>query len=290
MKGIKISQLLLSLVLFGLMAISTLAIPAGPRNLTDLRDERLPIYPTISNNALAGNVTELYINAWSITRSWQGYFGNITGTIVLADQSNNTLYDWSNTNPNGRIYATRNSGDVAWANVRCANATELNEQEMQVAGTFTPDRYGVYSPDSPNLTFVTSFANKYDMPSGAGLNNQYTGMYANYSTFWVGPVQINGTFNSSDEPEISQCYSTVMHNNATWVDGDQNAQNDPNHWRELILSDGTVNGTIYTALLEIDDNQYGFDNSTHDFEMIVPENGRGTDVGITTYYFYVELE
>ncbi len=45
---------------------------------------------------------------------------------------------------------------------------------------------------------------------------------------------------------------------------------------------------IFTSLLE--QNLAGFDNKTHDFEMLVLEDGHGTNVATTTYYFWLELE
>jgi hypothetical protein len=59
--------------------------------------------------ALAGNVTELSISGFSITQSWQGYFGNVTGTIMLSDSSDNVMYNWSLASPEGEIYASTNS-------------------------------------------------------------------------------------------------------------------------------------------------------------------------------------
>lgn len=62
------------------------------------------------------------------------------------------------------------------------------------------------------------------------------------------------------------------------------------NFEEIVLYDGSnvTNGNIiYATPLEQD--AYGFDNSTYDFQMIVPENGLATWTGSTAYYFYVEL-
>lgn len=62
------------------------------------------------------------------------------------------------------------------------------------------------------------------------------------------------------------------------------------NFEEVVLYDGT-NGTngniVYATPLEQD--LYGFDNNTYDFQMIVPEVGLATWTGSTAYYFYVEL-
>lgn len=282
MKGTISKKIFLITILFGIMISTALAIPAGPKNLTVVNNSRLVDFATQTHKAIAGNVTELTLDTWSVTRTWQGYYGTVTGTIVLANQDNQTMYDWNNANPNGRIYATRKV-DVNWTGVRCADQTELNS-ENNFAGIVRVN--GILPVDAPNLTF----SNSTTFGTGADLkgNNNVTGIWANYSTFWVGPVQINGTADGIED----ECFSAVMHNNATWEQSlGQNAQNDQLHWREVLLSDGTANenATIYTAILETDD-EVGFDNRPHDFQMIVPENGHGTNVETTTYYFYIELE
>ena len=55
---------------------------------------------------------------------------------------------------------------------------------------------------------------------------------------------------------------------------------------EVLMSDGV--NTIFASLLE--DDAVGFDGATHDFEMLVLEDGHETDTSASTYYFWVELE
>ena len=46
---------------------------------------------------------------------------------------------------------------------------------------------------------------------------------------------------------------------------------------------------IFASIIE-EASVLGFDDRDHDFEMLVLEDGHGTDLATTTYYFYVELE
>lgn len=69
-----------------------------------------------------------------------------------------------------------------------------------------------------------------------------------------------------------------------------NSTNQSSNFEEVVLYDGTneTNGNIiYATPLEQD--SYGFDNNTYDFQMIVPERGLATWSSSTAYYFYVEL-
>ena len=73
--------------------------------------------------------------------------------------------------------------------------------------------------------------------------------------------------------------------NSTNIYRDSGEQDD--YFYELVLSDD-ASEIAYTSILE--NNLNGFDNRSHDFQMIVAENGHGADVLTTAYYFFVELE
>ncbi|MBU0471354.1 MAG: hypothetical protein KKF65_01920 [Nanoarchaeota archaeon] len=87
----------------------------------------------------------------------------------------------------------------------------------------------------------------------------------NHSAFVVG-----GTSFSDDECT----YRTNVFN--------QTGTQDTN-WDQILLTDGT--NAVYSTIIQQDNN--GFDGSTPDFQLLVPENA-STSV-LTTYYFFVEL-
>lgn len=284
------TKLSMFMAIFALTIATVFALPAGPNVLTNLTEQRLGTFGAKSDEAVAGNITELSIDSWSITRTWQGYYGNVSGTIALADQNNFTLYDWANTNPNGRIYAAR-VNNVDWPTIACASKDELDADEAQFSFTNETDRNGNYPLDRPNATFVNST----DFVRGDGVTN-FNIVSANYTTFWVGPVQINGTIgtvipNSGGQTvDSGECFSAVMDNSTDFSNGNPMANNDMNRWREIALADGNGDGNIvYTAILE-QNYAEGFDNRPHDFQMIVSEDGHGTNEATSTYWFYVELE
>ena len=65
-----------------------------------------------------------------------------------------------------------------------------------------------------------------------------------------------------------------------------------NEYEEVLLYDPLGDTVIFTALIEEDltDLIRGFDGGDYDFQMLVLEDGHGTDTATTTYYFFVELE
>ena len=54
------------------------------------------------------------------------------------------------------------------------------------------------------------------------------------------------------------------------------------------MTDGS-DRIIFASLL-YEGDPVGFDGDKHDFEMLVLENGHGTNTAVTVYYFWVELE
>lgn len=111
------------------------------------------------------------------------------------------------------------------------------------------------------------------------------------------------TLNQTNKDDnITATFNTQQHS-AFYVDVRQIAQNScysihtyvnstpqSTRFEEAALYDGTnlTNGKIvFTTLLE--QNAYGYNNETYDFQMILPERGEPTWQGSTAYYFYVEL-
>lgn len=81
-----------------------------------------------TQDAQAGNVTGLVINQTTITRIWQGFYGNVSGQIVLENSAGNNFYDWSLATASGQVYASRNLVSD-WSNVNCTNSTQWEAEE-----------------------------------------------------------------------------------------------------------------------------------------------------------------
>lgn len=237
-------------------------IPSGAtvnqiQNSTALAD------PAGVQQAVAGNVTEVNLEGSSSTQSWQGYYGNVTGKIQLSNGNNEVLYNWDDTNPKGEIYASTIS-NIDWTNIQCFNFT--------AKGTFADDTQnrGGTSQFGLNLTQLEDEFNiSYDAVDSIDKTFNLSGS-GNHQTFYT------SNFMFSD----GVCQSTRLYTNlGHGVSG---------KFEEVLLYDPTSKGVVYTSLLNQD--ILGFDNRTHDFEMIVPEDGHGTDTSTTPYYFYMELQ
>lgn len=225
--------------------------PQGPQVLDIKGSQRNNPYVPLTLEALAGNLTELDIQAKSQTRTWQGYFGNISGKITLDDASNWTMYDWANTEPRGQIYATPQAAMPIWENISC---------------------FDYYGGPQYNLSAIEADLGLQPTEND-GVNETFR--FTTHDTVYVGSVEIT----------TNTCPSTYMY---------QGDLNQTNNFQEILLTDNSTGSIIYTALIEnrtpggLNDLP-GYNNYTYDFQMLVGEDGHGTDIATTTYWFYVEL-
>jgi hypothetical protein len=219
-------------LVFALAFVS--ANPNGARTVTEINSTRMADSSPDNHSAIAGNITELNIYGESVTQSWQGYFGNVTGAIQLGDSTGNVLYNWSVASPRGQVYASIYDS-ITWSTVECFNMSNSSSVEALF-------NIGESDSDGINETFT--------------LND--------HATFTVGSTQFNE----------GVCKNTKLFNN----DGTGIFDN-------VMLE--AENKFIFASLLQEDVT--GFDGRPHDFQMIVLEDGHGTDVSTTPYFFYVEL-
>ncbi len=233
---------LFGILLIGILATWTvMAVPTGPSDINYITSSRYSVNAASNVSAIAGNTTELNFVTNSITNTWQGYYGNISGNILLGDSNNNTLYNWSTASPNGEIYATTGSLPN-WTSIRCANQTEIDDEDAALGVNQTTDQ------DSVNRTFQNT---------------------TTLDVFYVGTQVINSS--------AQNCYAVNLNDETGSSSTD---------FQEVILHDN-ASSLVYTALIK--QNSNGFDGNTHDFEMLVGEDGHNGDNNPTTYYFYVEL-
>lgn len=150
----RLSPLFAVVVTFLLLATFELALglPTSPVSVGVIASSSREVSATSNGSVSAqgGNVTQINIDALSVTKAWQGYWGNITGNIRLDDAGNNSFYVWGNATPSGEVYATRNS-TIIWASVNCTNDTQIANEETylgqspsdgdSVSNTFTGETH-----------------------------------------------------------------------------------------------------------------------------------------------------
>jgi hypothetical protein len=220
------------------VSFASAATPVNPTNLSVGASSRGNVSGADNQNASAeaGNATNLDIDSLQLTKSWQGYYGNVTGKILLSDGSNNRMYDWNISSPAGQVYASR-SGTVDWTSVNCSSAAQITAERTALG-------QGVTDADSVANTFTS---------------------------------EGHPGFNIGTNP-IAGCKSTTLYN--------QTGVQSSLFWN-ILLSD-TNNQTVYATIL--DHNKKGFQGSNLDFELLVGEDGHGSEANsVTPYFFFVDL-
>ncbi len=219
----KVKMLILvviSIIVFGSYAY---ADPTGPTLINGTPERRTTGLDSTSGTpveAQAGNMTSLFLNSTKITSRWQGYYGNITGIITLDDASENTMYSWALTSPQGEVYAVNGSTTPTWANVECL---QFNRSVTNTDLTMLQTNLGmsVDDDDTVNKTF----------------NLTFTG------SFNIGDTN---TINSEDNCSMVSLYVNDGYDEA--------------NFNETILIENDNNLIIYTALLEQNQNGFSNSN------------------------------
>jgi len=254
----RLTTLILAIEALALMAVFGIGIgePTGPDTLTFVQTSRFTTLAPNQTEAQAGNLTELSIVAQASTKAWQGFYGNISGTITLEDSSGNVFYDWSAAEPEGEIYASTNQS-VTWTNIRCFNFTNASQNGGSTNLSIEETRFGMDDADVD------------------GIDETYS--VSTHDQFFVGTVEV----------VANSCRSTYAYVSST-------AQAD--NWQNVLLIDPDGGSLVFTSIIENrdaanDTDKIGYNGLTYDFQLLVAEDEHTAPAaGSTTYYFWVEIE
>lgn len=154
------SRMALICALITLMAciVSIYFTYAAPQGAT-ISDPSVDSGPNItapSRNDTGGQIITLSLSLEQQDTAWKAYVGNVTGSYVLKNSNNYSIYEWPlGTSITGEVYLSRNSS-VTWTagSVTCADDAEiLAEQAIFGMGNTDPDNIN----STFNSTEHTSF-------------------------------------------------------------------------------------------------------------------------------------
>jgi hypothetical protein len=223
-------------------------VPLGAESVTVERSEtsNASLYDPDSVEAIAGNLTELSITGVSQTKSWQGFFGNITGTIILEDASGNRFYDWSAAEPQGQVYASVNN-TITWTDIGCAPIDDSGYRSSWY--TF----YGMDENDYDNINVTYSLDNHPTFYVGF---EEITGCRTTY-TF------VNNVSQGSDFPAVllasdsnsTLIFTAIIEDKTPGVRGSVTGYDGSEYDFQLLVAEDGTNGndqtTTYYFWLEI---------------------------------------
>jgi hypothetical protein len=247
--------LLVSFVFAGI--VSAAIVPQGPDSTTEGAATTKAAVTGDTVTATAGNINSLVLTATTVTQTWQGYYGNITGVISLEDASGNPLYNWSLDDPEGLIFATTKTTAPDWADVVCWDQSSVDTDNYYTLAEYR-SALGLVDADVDDID--TTFTDQ------------------NHAVMYFAGVTISANscdsvaylFNSSGEKEAGVFVETLLYDPDA-VDGS---------------GDGDI---IFTAIIE-DGAVDGFNDIDNDFQLMVGENGHNSNAGTTTYYIYAYIE
>jgi hypothetical protein len=201
------------LIAFTILILTSIVLaettPEGP-SILELNSSRRTPAQASTLDAQAGNVSVISLSGTSSTQTWQGYVGNITGTIVLDNSAGNSLYVWNISDVEGEVYASESTIDFSYGNVECYNYTKTGGSYVNLSSYETSLGLDSDDADGVDETFVAG---------------------TTYDFFYAGTNFIN-----------SDCPETQLLNSS--------GQKNPDQFQEVLLYDLTSNNVIYTAIIE----------------------------------------
>ena len=292
MKGKDLLRLSYVILILSFLAVSLVyAIPTeptGPQRITRISDSRYNTssWPPVQIQAEAGNVTRLEISSLTQTQTWQGYYGDIYGTITLDDAFNYTMYDWYMAEPQGEIYAA-SAIITNWDTVHCL---DYNNNGSYLNYSYDGGTKWTVTNNSLNLSELESGSLGWSLGLSSG---DYDGVdetfnesgtiiirktalgntYENHTGFFVGTINISAgscpasktyetnCVNTTDPDEYDQ-YAVDIFANGTYPDVgnlsicDVYAVNPAQMDNESIWSGANYTGQTFHWKSSIDKNNY----------------------------------
>jgi hypothetical protein len=133
------------------------ADPVGPTGVTSVWNETMNTTAAGFFNISGGYIAALNLSVSAQNMRWKAFVGWVTGGFTLDDSSGSTIYDWSTTITNGRVYATRDSSTIEWNSIECANLlTNLESENTALNHTQADNITATFSLDTLHDGFLVA--------------------------------------------------------------------------------------------------------------------------------------
>ena len=153
-----------------------------------------------SSGDKGGYISTITLNGIQQNYAWKAYVGNISGKLVLEDQAQYSIYEWSiSTVGSGNIYISRNSS-VTWGAVNCSNRTVIESEDTYL-------NLNSSNSNSINKTFNESVHKTFKI---SGVTYQNSTCPA-ISTYVNDTLQTNGEANLYQEVLLADSNSNLVY-------------------------------------------------------------------------------
>lgn len=142
------------------------AVPQGATITGSPSVDTGPTYAGSSRADLGGRIVTITLDAISQDTAWKAYVGNVSGSFVLQNSNNMSIYEWPAISvAAGELFVSRSSS-VNWTAgaIVCANSTT-----MAAENTFLG--FSSSSSDNINGTFNSTSHSGFDAGAGNSVSN-----------------------------------------------------------------------------------------------------------------------
>ncbi|MCK4670721.1 MAG: hypothetical protein KAT43_05970 [Nanoarchaeota archaeon] len=162
-----------------------------------------------TTNATGGYIANRDLLVQSQTNNWQGYYGQVTGNISLADASGDVMYAWTSVTIEGEVFASK-SASVIWTSIAAYDAlgfagnctapgTEAGTGSDRVNNTFTGSTGPRQNTDIADQTITANSACATETyVNGAQAANIWEEYILTDGTNWVWATEINDSGTAFD--------------------------------------------------------------------------------------------
>ena len=118
---------------------------------------------------------------------WVGLYGNVSGTIVLADSSGNKFYNW--TGATGVLTYASTAGSISWSSLVDANATAVTANDTWLAAGVTDDYASTFNGASESIgSHIFSISSDYTAPNPSASGFKTYSLGDGTALVWAGKV------------------------------------------------------------------------------------------------------
>jgi len=150
-----------------------------------------PSTPAGNTSAQAGGTIEVNLSVDMSTQKWAGFYGQITGTIKLADASSNTFKDWTVSNVAGAKVYSSNTTTIDWANLAAATNADmpawLTSGSDSWANTFNNNETQTFNGQNINANYTLTYNS-----TGTGVFKTYSLKDSSSNLIWAALAVDNG--------------------------------------------------------------------------------------------------
>ena len=129
------------------------ATPGGPLTVNVTANETKAVAAAYNLTIGGGYIATLNLTVTAQDVKWKGIVGWITGKFTLDDSSGSTLFDWTLATVTGNVYMTRNSSTPTWSQIKCANTTILENENLHLNHTGAKDNISITFVNRTHLAF-----------------------------------------------------------------------------------------------------------------------------------------